>query len=75
MRRGQRLQLVMTEPFSIEIRSAGKPSLIILAVLPSVVNMFKGSTLSVIGIERDTKSGIQVSFQRASRFSWSNAPT
>lgn len=54
--RGHRLQLVMIDPFSREILSAGRPSLVILALFPSFVRRSKGSTPPVNGILRSSMS-------------------
>lgn len=54
--RGHRLQLVMIDPFSREIRSAGNPSLVIFALLPSFVKRSRGSTPGVKGILRSSIS-------------------
>ena len=54
--RGHRLQLVIMEPFSSEILSAGSPSLVILALFPSFVKRSRGSTPGVSGILRSSIS-------------------
>lgn len=56
MMRGHRLQLVMTDPFSSDIRSAGRPSLVIWALFPSFVKRSRGSTPGVRGILRSSIS-------------------
>lgn len=59
MMRGHRLQLVMIDPFSREILSAGSPSLVILALFPSFVRRSRGSTPGVNGILRSSISGLR----------------
>ena len=62
MMSGQRLQFVMIAPFSIEMRSAGKPSFCHWAFWLSFVSKSSGSMPDVIGISLRTKSAIQKSF-------------
>ena len=54
--RGHRLQLIMIDPFSSDILSAGKPSLVIFALFPSLVRRSRGSTPTVSGILRSSMS-------------------
>lgn len=56
MIRGHLLQLVIIEPFSSEILSAGSPSLVIFALFPSLVRRSRGSTPGVSGILRSSIS-------------------
>ena len=66
MMSGHRLQFVIMAPFSILIRSAGKPSFCHWAFWLSFVNKSSGSIPGVIGISLLTKSAIQKSL--VSRF-------
>ena len=74
MMRGQRLQELMMAPFSREMRSAGRPSLIILAFLPSSVSMSMGSLFSLMGTPLASRSGVHVSCHRRRRKALSKAP-
>ena len=65
---------VIIEAFSIDIVSAGKPSLHQAAFLDSVVKIFKGVIPSVIGIYLLIISGNQIFFQRFSLNSLVKAP-
>jgi len=64
----------MIEAFSIDIESAGKPSLHQAAFLDSVVKIFNGEIPSVIGIYFAIISGNQMFYQRFNLNSLVNAP-
>ena len=75
MMSGQRLHAETIAPFSTEMRSAGRPFEIILAVSASVMSTSIGSTPSVIGTLRSPRSSSQLPRHSARRLSLSNAPT
>ena len=64
MIKGHLEQLVIMAAFSIDIVSAGRPSLHHLAFFDSVVRIFNGVIPSVIGICLAIISGSQVESQR-----------
>mmetsp|Transcript_7546 Transcript_7546/g.21056 ORF Transcript_7546/g.21056 Transcript_7546/m.21056 type:complete len:203 (+) Transcript_7546:3048-3656(+) len=73
--RGHRLQQVIIAPFSVEMRSSGRPSPTMRATCESVTRIGSGSTVSLIGTPFCLRSSSHVVFHNASRFFWSNAPT
>ena len=75
MMSGQRLHAETMAPFSTEMRSAGRPFEIILAVSASVMSTSIGSTPSVIGTFCSPRSSSQLPDHSARRLSLSNAPT
>lgn len=66
MIKGHLEQLLIMAAFSIDMESAGSPSLHHWAFFDSVVRIFIGVTPSVIGMLRATISGNQVLYQSSS---------
>lgn len=74
MIKGHLEQLEIIEAFSIDMESAGKPSLHHLAFLDSVVKILRGVIPSVIGIALYIMSGNQVFYHKSSLNLVVNAP-